>query len=182
MNTRIIWVSITAVLLFALTGCSGGDGASSGGTSTVSGVAATGAPIVGTVTLKDKSGAIRGPVSTDSNGNFSIDVSGLSAPFILKAEWGLAPDTLFSVATTSGMANITPITHLALQLAANSNPADVFGGRDTIPDTTQINATTISAAQEKIRLLLSPLLTKYGIASFDPISGAYSATPENRRS
>lgn len=173
---------LITLILVALTACGGGGSISSSGANTVSGVAATGAPIMGTVTMKDKNGLQRGPVATDTNGNFSVDVTGLKAPFILKIveSTGNPPTTLFSVATAAGTANINPLTHLALQLAANSDPAAVFGGQGANPDTSQINGATISAAQDRIKTLLAPLLAKYGITDFDPINGSYTATPDNK--
>jgi len=44
----------------------------------------------------------------------------------------------------------------------------------------QISPTELSSAQAKVKDALIPLLTKYGITDFDPIRGAYTATPGNR--
>ena len=70
--------TLFGLLLFGLlTGCGnggGGNGApSTSGGNTLSGTAATGAPIVaGTVTFKDSVGATAGPIITDDFGNYSF--------------------------------------------------------------------------------------------------------------
>ena len=180
-NSRLLWGSLATLLLFLIAGCGGSDQTSQPSTTrTVSGVAATGAPILGTITLKDKNGLQRGPIATDLNGNFSIDVTGLASPFLLKVDWlsGTQPFTLFSLATEPGTANINPFTNLMLRLATNSDPAANFGGSK--PDTSQLGKANILAAQVRVQALFAPLLTKYGITSFDPVSGAYAATPDNK--
>jgi hypothetical protein len=174
---------VVTLLLLILTGCGGGAGtAVLPAASTVSGVAATGAPILGTVTITDKNGLQRGPFTTDTAGNFSFDVTGLSAPFILRADWVSGSQTfaLFSVATESGTANINPFTNLTLQLAIGSDPAAFFGRHGNKPDTSKIDDASISAAQLKIKGLFAPLCAKYGITDFNPLSGSYAATPDNK--
>jgi hypothetical protein len=182
-NLRACLGLVVTLLLLILAGCGGGGGPTVSPTaSTVSGVAATGSPILGTVTLTDKDGLQRGPFPTDTAGNFSIDVTGLSAPFILRADWvsGPQPLALFSVATESGTANINPFTSLTLQLATGSDPAALFGRHGAKPDTSKIDDASISAAQLKIKGLFAPLCAKYGITDFNPLSGSYAATPENK--
>ena len=149
---------------------------------TVSGVAASGAPITGTVVLKDSTGAQLGPVTTDDDGNFFFDVTTLTPPFILKAVGvsGTQNYTIYSVATGSGNANITPFSNLALQLATGADPVALFGADGSKPDTSAITDTKLKDALDKIKSLLAPILTEYGIADFDPITGVYVATPGNR--
>jgi hypothetical protein len=172
---------IRVILFFAvialLSACGGGRTSS-----TVSGVAATGVPILGTVTLKDSNGLQCGPVATDDDGNFSLDVKGLTPPFLLKAEWtvGLQTQTLFSASVQTGNVHINPLTDLALALATGSDPAAVFGVSGGLPDASRISEATLAAAMRQIRTLLTPLLDEYGITDFDPLHGRYVATPENR--
>jgi hypothetical protein len=134
------------------------------------------------VTLKDAKGLQLNPFTTDDNGAFSFDVSGLTPPFILKAEWvsGSQTYTLFSAATGPGTANINPLTNLTLQLASNIDPSAVFGAQGALPDTSMISEATISAAQARMKDILTPLLAKYEITEFEPMRGPYRATPDNR--
>ena len=171
------------IALLSLTACGGGGGsAASSSPTTISGVAATGAPIAGTVTLKDRNGLLSGPVPTDSQGNFSIDAADLTPPFILKAEWteGTQTQTLYSAAMHTGDTHINPLTNLALALATGLDPATVFGASDAAPNASRISDASLTSAVGQIKTLITPLLNDYGISNFDPLNGAYAANPENR--
>lgn len=81
---------IGAAMLFAACG-GGGDspsGSSVGAASTtVSGTAAGGAPLIGTVTVKDSKGVERSKnIDLAAAGAYSIDVTGLTPPFVLRAD------------------------------------------------------------------------------------------------
>jgi hypothetical protein len=181
-NPKTFWYSLLLIGLLFLNGCAGGGSDGSASSPTVSGVAATGVPISGTVTLKDAKGVQLGPLATDDNGAFSFDVTGLTPPYLLKAEWVSSNQTytLFSAATCSGRANINPLTNLTLQLASNAGPSALFGAQGVQPDTSHLDEATISAAQARMKDMLTPLLAKYGITEFEPMRGPYKATPENR--
>jgi hypothetical protein len=179
---RVFWTVLYLVSLTLLSSCGGGGGGGQTSSTLVSGVAATGAPISGTVTLKDKNGLLRGPTATDLDGNFSFDVTGLVPPFILKAEWtsDAQTHTLFSVALGTGTVHINPLSNLALLLAAAADPPSVFGAQNAAPDTTGISETKLRAAVAQIKAMLTPLLDDYGITDFDPLTGNYTATPDNK--
>jgi len=74
------------MLLMVTVGCSSSDDDPAGTTQTVSGVAAAGAPIIGYAYLKDSAGHTLGPKEIAQNGSFSFAVTGLTAPFYLRAE------------------------------------------------------------------------------------------------
>lgn len=142
---RFLKLILLAVSLSALAACGGGSGGggSGGGTSTsttppsttgitLSGTAATGAPIVGgAVTLKDSVGATA-PATTDAQGNYSFDVSATHFPVMLKVQPnipGAVP--LFSAALTSGTANITPLTTLQVfEAVGKTDPSTIFNSGD----------------------------------------------------
>ena len=182
---RPAYVILLLATIAFLSACGGG---SSSQTPTqlpatvVSGIAATGAPIQGTVTLKDRDGLTRGPVATGSDGSFSFEVTGLAPPFVLKAEWtsGLQTQALFAVATQAGTVHINPLSNLALAFATGADPVAVFGASDAPPDTAAISDTTMAAAVGQMKTLLTPLLNDYGITEFNPLNGNYTATPDNR--
>lgn len=108
------------VVLFTLLLSACGGSASSGPTATITGVAATGAAIAGTVTLKDAAGATRSAAISLPSGSFTLDVSGLTPPYFLKASSNDSSITLYSVATGSGTFNINPLSNLIAVAAAMS--------------------------------------------------------------
>lgn len=96
---------------FAFQGCRG----ESDDTAPVllTGTAAVGAPIAGgVVTVKDRNGATRSGTA-DAGGKYRIDVTGLTAPFILKVD-PPAGSSLFSVGIRAGVVNIHPFTDLII--------------------------------------------------------------------
>ncbi len=185
-NPESLRYTLLTIFLLSLTACSGGGGGDGSGpvslgSSTVSGVAATGVPVSGAVTLKDANGVQLTPVTTDDNGAFSFDVTDLTAPFLFKAEWVSNSQTyrLFSSATSQGIVNINPLTNLTLWLAMNGDPSALFGSQGA-PDTSHLDGATITAAQARVKDILTPLLAKYGITDFDPLRGPYIAAPDNK--
>lgn len=133
---RRSYILITCCFI-VLSGC-GGDGSDTSNADeppiileTLTGVAATGAPInMGKVTLKDKNGKIH-DVTTDNFGVYSINLKNLSLdpPYLIKVvpAGNSDAETLYSVAEGPGVANITPFTDLALRVALDgSAPADFF--------------------------------------------------------
>jgi len=118
---------LTALIIsfsLILAGC-GSDSSSDGGgatTNTLTGTAATGAAIDGYVYVVDINGSeINVAISTD--GSFSADVSGMSAPFALRAVPNdTSLDTQYSYAASSGVTvNITPMTSLAFWMAGSQS-------------------------------------------------------------
>ncbi|GAM11289.1 hypothetical protein OR1_03600 [Geobacter sp. OR-1] len=164
------------MVMFAMAGC-GGGGEGGTPTATVSGVAATGSPLVGTVYLKDSSNPaqeLTTPIS--ANGSFSFNVSGLKAPFILKAVGtaGGQNYTLYSFATDKGTANINPFTNLTLIHAyGNDNLASFY----TSPDAAKMLAIQqqISVSVSQIKALLNDLLQQYGVSNINFLTDAYTA-------
>jgi len=144
---------------------------------TVSGVAAAGAPIVGFAYLKDSASpsVTRGPVTVASDGSFSFNVAGLTAPFILKVEGSVGGQSvkLISVATGAGTANVNPITNIAVAAAAGQNDPSVVYDTPTgyTADMTQANLNT---AIGQIQTMLQTLLTAYNTTT-NPLTGNYSA-------
>lgn len=105
--------AVRAILVFmaAILAACGGSG---GSTTAVKGIAAGGAPIAGaTVTLKDTAGNIK-TATTKSDGTFSVDVTGLTPPFILSVAGSGGPYYSYA-GSTDGSANLTPYTTLLLQ-------------------------------------------------------------------
>jgi len=147
--------------------CGGGGSSSSGSSSagTLSGVAAAGAPIIGTATVKDSSvPPVTRAVPIAADGKYSIDVHDLTAPYMLRAdgEVGGREYSLFSAATQAdegGTINITPLTDLIVaniagDIASNYYNSGQFSGLTQEALDTQIAAVTAA---------LLPVLTQLGL-------------------
>lgn len=114
MKTKLpVLLSFTVLLA----GCFGGSGgsSSSGGGSTLSGLAATGAPVSnGTVEVKGKNGTIVS-TTTDSTGAYGVDVASLNPPFLILVTTPTG-EKLISIASERDLeegnkVNVTPLSH-----------------------------------------------------------------------
>ena len=98
-------------------GGSDDDDGSGGATVELRGTAATGLAIIGIVYVTDSTG-IQINVPTAANGDFAVDITGMTGPFIIRA----VPNnsnlpTQYSYATAAGTVNVTSLTTLALFIA-----------------------------------------------------------------
>lgn len=164
MRNRNLFYCIVVLIVFLLAGCSNGSG---DGSTKLSGVAAAGAPISGTVYLKDSSNPAKElstPIAAD--GSFSFDVNGLTAPFLLKTVDTSNRNnlTLYSFAATAGIANINPLSNLAL---ADASGDDDLAGLYISPNPIkmQVIMNRLPNAIATIQTVLQPTLTKLGVAS-----------------
>jgi uncharacterized protein YceK len=96
--------------------------------STVYGVASLETSTEGTVSVKDSSVTPQEiTVAISSDGSYTADVSGLTAPFVLKAsgtDHAGEDAALYSVSTNGGRANINEISDTAVAAAADDQNAD----------------------------------------------------------
>ncbi|MDD2309391.1 MAG: hypothetical protein PHH91_07380 [Desulfuromonadaceae bacterium] len=157
---------VLAVVVFTLYGCGGGGG-DGGGTPTVSGVASSGAPMSGLAFLKDS--ANNPEMSTSINaqsGAFSFNVSGKTAPYMLRA------GTLYSICNGPGTANINPLTHLMVADAAPFANMSSMNSFYNNPNGTQMGTIfgNMSTARQHLQLKMQQLLNAYGVATVDPIT------------
>ncbi len=162
------------ILVLMLAGCGGGGG---GGVSSqvVSGVAAVGAPLSGQVSIKDASTTTQSRTTViGSDGSYALDVTGLKAPYILKAT-GSAKGVnhrLYSFASGPGRANINPLSSAAVANAAEvDDPEQVFNSPDH--DKLDRIKSRLSKAIADLLNKLKPLLVKYAADSDDPITTYY---------
>lgn len=124
---------LTVILAAALSACGGGGGDTtsvvSPGSSTLSGVAATGRLMVaGTpVVAMDRTGkTVR--TTVDAQGQYTLDASGMSFPILLKATE--SDQSLYSVVANSseatGKININQLTHMAVVgLLGDGSPSTI---------------------------------------------------------
>lgn len=98
-----------------------------------SGTAAAGLPLVGFVTVKDAKGATKTAPLVD--GNYTVDVTGMTAPFVFRAEGTVGGDkyvihSAASAADANGTINITPLTDLIVANIAGQIAANYFDSGD----------------------------------------------------
>lgn len=161
-------VLITAVL----TGCGGGGSTATNVQSTpviINGLAAAGAPIVGTVTAKDSKGVTFGPTTIDPTGTFSLTVTNGSAPFVLRASGvsggtGVAAiyHTVVPSSTIPANVNITPLTEIVVAQSSNLSPASLYSGC-TATNCSLPNSTQVSNAETVLTGSLGNLLSQFNI-------------------
>jgi fibronectin type 3 domain-containing protein len=169
-------MTLVSVLSLSLAGCggSGGGGVSS---QVVSGVAAAGAPLSGTVSLKDASATPQvKSANIAGDGTYAIDVTGMQAPFIIEATGsaGGINYTLCSFAAGQGRANVNPLTNLAVADAAGvSDPASIY--QNPSAAMLQQIAGNIAASVSRLQSKLQMLLAIYNASAVDPITGVFAA-------
>ena len=121
-------LSLIATVVATLTAC-GGGGSTTGASAVVKGVAATGWGIdKGSVTLACASGSTA-PVSTASDGSYSVDVSNVSLPCVARVDYTDSAGKqarLHSLVRTAGTVNINPVTDMIVaSLSATGAASDV---------------------------------------------------------
>ena len=176
--------SLVSSLLFSLllVACGGGGGSSSStstSSTSVSGVAATGAPLSGAlITLTDKNGQQVSTTAKD-DGSYTLNVAGLTAPFVIVAT-GAVGDAQTSQASviatapatgTSSTANINPLTNAVVTaLSASSDPSTIGSSFSAI------TASNINNATALLNQALGGLASSSGAsASFNPFSDSATA-------
>ncbi|MBU1424442.1 MAG: hypothetical protein KKH12_10305 [Gammaproteobacteria bacterium] len=175
-SARMIFPILVSIVLF---GCGGGNTPPSVPVF-ISGTAAAGAPVVGYVSVRDSSSnpqPVRTGVPIDANGNFTVEVTGLTAPYAFMASGtvGGRSMTLYSVVTSAdagGTINITPFTDLMIRNIAASavdNYIDTggFGGLTTA----ELDAARVTLTQQ-----LAPALLAMGLSdSIDLLRATFNA-------
>lgn len=184
-------------LLISLAACGGGGGGGGGGFAgfpvlgggtsappasepagptavTFSGTAASGLPLSGTVTVKDAKGATKTVTLVD--GNYSIDVTGMTAPFVFRAEGtvGGQRTVIHSAATAAdanGTINITPLTDLVVANIAGRLAEQYFDGGEF----NSLSAAELKAESDALKAKLLPVLQALGVdASIDLLRTAFT--------
>ena len=183
MKMRLNNLALACVLTGSalLVACGDGGGGGSASILTVSGTAATGAPLVGSVTVTCKTGS--GSATSNLDGSFTVLVTNGVGPCLLSLTAN--GTTLFSV--TSGnaatqVANITPMTNLLVSYLSNvpgleaADPAAWFAKPTTqalLADTTALNTRIATDFIPAVKTL-APTLSLTD-ASF--LSTAFKADP-----
>jgi len=185
MNTlKNIWLklrfALLTIILLTAYGCGGGGGTAGVVTSsntTLSGTASAGAPIIGTVTIKDSSTPAKEKfVTIAADGKYTIDVSGLTAPFMMRADGtvGGRSYSLYSGATSAdvgGTINVTPLTDLIVANVAGQIASAYFATGNF----SGLTAAELSAQETALQARLQPILTAVGVAgSIDLLRSSFA--------
>lgn len=122
---RILLLAGFAIMLAA---CSdGGSSSISINSTTLSGTAAVGAPIDGYVYVQDGNGTEVNTATDPASGDWSVEVEGMNAPFLIRVVPNGGGDTLYSFANAANLTvNVTSLTHLATYLALNGDISALY--------------------------------------------------------
>lgn len=172
---------------FLLTACGGGESSSQAEIPTdrpvVSGTAAYGAPLAGaTVTLTDANGVTK-TTTAAADGSYWLDVSGLSAPFLVTASAQTGDEVKsFSALVVEAPAkgqvanvNVTPLTTAIVALASStgSNP-EQFSDPTLLKS---LDTAKLKKAEDAIKAIIADVAKDAGLpANFDPVKSPFQAT------
>ncbi|MGB0835119.1 MAG: immunoglobulin-like domain-containing protein [Psychrobium sp.] len=140
------------------------------------GTAAAGAPIVGTVTVKDATGAVRSKL-IEANGDYEVDVTGMQAPFRIRAEGTVGGrrvqlHSYTNELTADGVVNVTPFTDLIVANAAQQIASNFF---DSTADES-LSDDDIEAQETALQSKLQDVFDALGVDSaIDLLNTSFSA-------
>ncbi|WP_020677098.1 hypothetical protein [Geopsychrobacter electrodiphilus] len=165
---RLFRLLTACIFISALAACGGGGGTdpiANQPATTLSGTAAAGAPIIGQVTVKGSQGHTKTAL-IEANGNYSVDVTGLTAPYRLRAQGtvGGIEYKLHSYAETADLGNtvnITPFTDLIVANAAGQIASTYFD--EVAP--TDIPPADLAAQEEALQTKLQAVFTTLGVGT-----------------
>jgi hypothetical protein len=188
-KTKFTRLALCASVTTLLAACGGGGGNTSSSTgnqqpSLQAATQLTGTVAVGTalpntiVTVTDANGTTASGTS-NSSGQYSIGITGLTAPLVLTAtDPAGAQSLMYSVVastnTASGApvtANVTPLTTAVAALMTQSgNPGSLIGNASAI------TSSAITTAEATLDAALAPILSQNSVAAnFDPIGATFTA-------
>lgn len=192
---QLTLISVALTSMGLMVGCGGGGGSNDTSavtppvvppvSTTISGTAATGAPIQGQVFAIDVNGKISPAATVSATGAYTVNVAGLSAPYLLTITGmsGGRQVALTSVGTTPGQTvNITPLTDLIV-----SSASGVSAGADLVETCTPVSGSVAAAclnalkaattgtklkdSAQQVTTMIAPLNT----TGTDPLNGSFAA-------
>ena len=170
-NRYLVWfraLVVSQILILASCGGGGGGGGSDGGTpssTSLKGTAAAGAPIIGTVTVKGSLGNTRSAL-IEADGDYDVDVSGLTAPYRLRAQ-GTVGGRIYKLhsyaeaADVGGNVNITPFTDLIVANAAGQIAESYFDSNTPL----DLDPAELEAQEDALQAKLQTVLNALGVDS-----------------
>lgn len=116
------------------------------------------------ITVKDSRGASK-TATADANGNFSIDVTGMTPPLIIQAISQDGGKTFYAISQTlpeSNVINVTSITD-SLARAAGQTPSAVFA--DPVATLASVDFAKLKTAEGNLQTALSAYMTALGVSA-----------------
>jgi hypothetical protein len=156
----------------------GGGEAKKVAATTLGGLVAVGESLsYATVLLIDADGNTK-QVTSDANGAYSIDVTGMRAPFVIKAAGSIGTQEYNLVSmlasSTSGQNNAVQVTPLTTGIAALVNATNSYSADGLLPAT--VTPTSLAAATALMTTALSGPIAAAGLSSsFNPVTDTFSA-------
>ena len=165
LNTKLLVIAFSVVL--ASCGGGGSDTAvvDAAASTALKGTAAAGAAIIGTVTVKGSLGLTRSEL-IEADGTYNVDVSGLTAPYRLRAQGTVGGRTYklhsyAEAADVGGNVNITPFTDLIVANAAGQVAAAYFESNSPA----DLDPAVVEAQEAALQAKLETVLTALGVDS-----------------
>lgn len=159
------------------TGCGGGGGGGTAAPTTLSGTAAAGAPIIGTVIVKGALGETSSAL-IEADGTYDVDVTGLTAPYRLRAQGTVGGRTykLHSYAVESDVGNtvnITPFTDLIIANVAGQIAETFF---DEQQQANPLDEAEVEAQEAELQAKLQNVFNAVGVGTaIDLLRDTFSA-------
>lgn len=186
---QILKTACAAAMVLVLAACGGegedSDAGASMARSSLSGVAAIGAPVVeGRVDCLCASGA-SATASTASDGSFRLDLLHSDYPCALRLAGGTAKDkplamALHSLARSAGTANITPLTDLMVASLSGQGPGDWLAQARPQDLGSTITQARLNQALEDLAAALASLPDQPALpVGFHPMTSLFGAQPED---
>ncbi len=174
--------ALLAVILLTAYGCGGSSTTPAAGSSSLTGTAATGAPIANaTVHIKGANGVMV-ETTTDANGNYtSPNLATLTAPYLVHVikPAGLNPAVeLYSIGSAAGVVNVHPLTDLIIRTWYEVQGTDVATAFNAVVPATPPTATELGVIKQVVKNLVAQFLGLIGnldSTSFDLISTPFTA-------
>lgn len=171
------------VMTLMLTGCSSKSEQAATAGNQLTGVAATGAPVVnGKVEIKGANGTVV-ETTTTSSGSYGASVSNLTSPFLIRVTTPTG-EKLISVASSADVAanktvNVTPITHTIVANVFQQKSADTLFENFTTK-ATEFTATKLDDAKDdfKQNLIAAGVIGASGVltdSNIDLMNGNFTA-------
>ena len=169
-NILTLLMVCTLTMSFVLAGCgkTGSQSTPTASKSTLSGVASLDTAANGTVSVQDSSMPVQEKTAAiKSNGDYTVDVSGLNPPFMLKVEGTDQAgniQTLHSVSKNGGRANINPISDTAVAASTNDAEGSALLVMRSSEDDHHRTADNFEKIIYRLRTVLAPLYELYHIS------------------